>query len=260
MRVSGTREWAVAEINCCIGCPHGCRYCYARQKALKDNLICSGDEWLSCRIIEEMVQQEYPRYTGQVMFPTAHDVVTDNLDACLVVLETLLAKHNRVLIVSKPSLSCIRTICRSFSDRKEQILFRFTITARSPTILKFWEPNAPGYQERKDSLALACQYGFQTSVSIEPMLEANDIVALVGELIPFVTHSLWIGKMNRISERVEINSTDTVQEVERIKREQCDESIQALYHQLKDTPLIRWKESIKQVVGIPLATEIGEDR
>ena len=40
--IRGTKEWAVAEINCSIGCPHDCRYCYARVAALDKGLIDSA--------------------------------------------------------------------------------------------------------------------------------------------------------------------------------------------------------------------------
>ena len=40
--IRGTKEWAVAEINCSTGCPHECLYCYARTKALKNNIIASA--------------------------------------------------------------------------------------------------------------------------------------------------------------------------------------------------------------------------
>lgn len=32
---TGTREWAVATVNILDGCPHGCRYCYARAMAMR---------------------------------------------------------------------------------------------------------------------------------------------------------------------------------------------------------------------------------
>jgi hypothetical protein len=45
-----------------------------------------------------------------------------------------------------------------------------------------------------------------------------------------------------------------------IERAQADGEIGLLYKALKDHPLVRWKESIKKVAGLPLATEAGEDR
>jgi hypothetical protein len=42
--------------------------------------------------------------------------------------------------------------------------------------------------------------------------------------------------------------------VARIEQEQTDERITELYERLKDMPKVCWKESIKEVVGLPLAT------
>ena len=257
--ISGTREWAVAEINCSVGCPHDCRYCYARVAALNKGLIDSVSDWPRSRVLDAEVQRDRPRYPGQVMFPAAHDIVEDNLEAALQVVSRLLEAGNRVLIVSKPSRFCIEQLCARFSRQRHQILFRFTITARKETILQYWEPGAPAYQERLDSLRLAFDKGFQTSVSIEPMLDLEDLEGLIDELEPFVNHSIWVGKMNRIDERVQIDSSEGAAEVERIRSEQADQNILELYEALKTRPLLRWKESIKLVVGLPLAAESGLD-
>lgn len=257
--IRGTREWAVAEINCCLGCPHNCRYCYARAAALRRGLIDTAEQWCESRILTAEVERLQPRYQGQVMFPTAHDIIEDNLEAALTVIENLLAAGNRVLIVSKPSVFCITRICEQFQDRSEQLLFRFTIASRNPRLLSFWEPGAPRYQERLQALKFCFQRGFTTSVSVEPMLDIDDLAGLVDEIEPFINHSIWIGKMNRIAERVAVDSEAVRREISRIRHAQSEEQILKVYRRLKGKKLIRWKESIKEVVGLPLATEIGLD-
>ena len=257
--IRGTKEWAVAEINCCIGCSYGCRYCYARAKAFNNGDINSVHGWLDCRVIPENVKREYPLYSGQVMFPAAHDIFPKNLASCLKVIGSLLKKGNRLLIVSKPNPECIVEICDTFQLCREQILFRFTITARNDDILEFWEPAAPSYKKRLESIRLAYNQGFATSVSIEPMLDAKDITGLVADLEPWVSHSIWIGKMNRIEQRVIVESEKVAAEIERIEAEQRDDRICHIYNVLGNKPIIRWKESIKEVVGLPLPEEIGLD-
>ena len=257
--IRGTREWAVAEFNCSVGCPYGCRYCYARTKALRKNLIASADDWTTVRDLPDAAAGECQLFQGQVMFPAAHDIVPENLDACLRTIDRLLRKGNRVLVVSKPSPGIMARVCREFAGRKEQLLFRFTITARNPQILAFWEPGAPGYPERLMSLGLAADLGFRTSVSIEPMLDSEDIFGLVDELTPFVSHSIWIGLMNKIAERVTIDSAAVAKEVARVEAGQNHSRIMAIYNQLKNNPLIRWKESIKNMAGIPEAPLPGMD-
>ena len=257
--ISGTKEWAVAEINCSLGCPYECRYCYARTKALKENRIASAADWANTRVIESELTREYPLFSGQVMFPASHDIVPENLDGCLAVIRRLLAKGNQVLIVSKPVPEIIARICDECIEWKQQILFRFTITARDQEILAFWEPGAPGYEQRRKALELAAGRGFATSVSIEPMLDADDIFGLVDELSPLVSHSIWVGLMNKIAERVTVDSAAARQEVERIENGQTHAGINHIYGQLKNNPLLRWKESIKKIVGLPEASSPGLD-
>ncbi|MEE4164844.1 MAG: hypothetical protein V2I35_02515 [Desulfocapsaceae bacterium] len=256
--IRGTREWAVAEIDCSIGCPYDCRYCYARTKALKNRVITSADEWKTLRSRPDAVV-DYPLFPGQVMFPASHDIISENLETCICTIDRLLARGNRVLVVSKPSPEIIARLCDEFAGRREQLLFRFTITARNPRILAFWEPGAPCYSERRASLALAADRGFDTSVSIEPMLESEDIFGLVDELLPFVSHSIWIGLMNRIAERVTVDSATVEREVVQIEEGRQFSRIMCIYNRLKNNPLLRWKESIKNIAGLPEAPFPGMD-
>jgi len=258
-KIRGTKEWAVANIDCCTGCSHGCRYCYARYDAVVRKKTVRAADWENPVVHLENVVRDFPCYPGQVMFPTTHDILPSNLGDCVRVLENLIASGNRVLVVSKPHADCIKHLCRHFEKTKEQILFRFTITAKDNTILKFWEPAAPCYEERKDCLQHTFAMQYQTSVSIEPMLDAENVVQLVEELLPWVTHSLWIGKMNKVEERVVCDSKEMELELQRICEGQSANKILQIYQQLKDNPKVRWKESIKEVVGVKLATEAGLD-
>ncbi len=91
----------------------------------------------------------------------------------MIYLEHMLRPGNQVTIVTKPLLNYIKTICAEFSDHKDKILFRFTIGSSDSNTLKFWEPNAPDFAERLETLKLAYGQGYETSVSCEPMLDNN---------------------------------------------------------------------------------------
>lgn len=258
-KISGTREWAVAEINCCLGCPHDCLYCYARYDLVERKRVLTAEQWVCSQVNEQELLVERPLYPGQVMFPSAHDIIPENIEPCLTILKKLLSAGNKVLVVSKPHLDCIKRLCSEFSEERQQLLFRFTITARSNSILKLWEPFAPDYQERKACLQHTYNEGFATSVSVEPMLDTRDVVAMVHELLPFVSHSVWLGKMNKIDRRVRCESAEMRREIQRIERGQSDEKLLQLYQQLHSLPEIRWKESIKMVLGLEQAPEPGLD-
>ncbi len=258
-QISGTKEWSVESVNIVLGCAHKCRYCYARASALRrrqiPNLQVWGENYHTLR--EKEVQKRRRNVGGTVMFPSTHDIVPEFLEPALIVIGNILRAGNRILIVSKPHLECIEAICRSFSAFRSRILFRFTIGAMDNTVLKYWEPGAPAFEERLASLKYAHDNGFATSVSCEPMLDGENVVALFRALEPFVTDSIWIGKMNGIDYRVEPGTDPKA--IQRIKDGQTDKRVRDIHAALKDEPKVKWKESFKKVLGLKLADEAGLD-
>ncbi len=112
-------------------------------------------------------------------------------------------------------------------------------------ILKFWEPNAPAYEERKAALIYAHENGWQTSISCEPRLNI-DTMELYNDLINYVTDSFWVGMMNRVwasyftpEEKAKLNFVKSIQTTEKILE---------LYQQMKNFPKIMWKDSIKKIL------------
>jgi hypothetical protein len=183
------------------------------------------------------------------MFPSSHDITPDNYDACRTVLGNLLVVGNQVLIVSKPHLPVIQALCEEFKSFQAQMEFRFTIGAMDNGVLSIFEPFAPSFGERRDSLAHAFSLGFRTSVSIEPMLDPDHIIELLAELMPLVSGTIWIGKLNQIG-RIPQNTLAVAEALARLSAAQSNGNILAIYDQLKELPMIRWKDSIKKVVDV----------
>jgi len=127
-------------------------------------------------------------------------------------------------------------------------------------VLSLWEPGAPTFAERVQSLKLAFDRGYATSVSCEPMLD-DDIATVVAAVEPYVTDFIWLGKMNKVASRLKLNGVDMKVLAAAIALEitQRDQAIKALYERFKDHPKIKWKESIKEVVGLASQTEAGQD-
>jgi len=258
-KISGTREWAVSTINICDGCTNGCRYCYARQMAVRFGRIKCDKEWEIQTIRDKEFNKSRTKRQGTIMFPSAHDISEETLPQFMEVLGKLLRAGNTVLVVSKPKPSYITAICKRFEAFKSTLLFRFTIGAYKARILEYWDPHAPTYRERLQSLQVAFKNGFNTSVSVEPMLDSFNVEKLFYKLEPFVTDTIWIGKLNKIRERVHIETDEDEKQVAKIEAGQTDERVQAIYAALKDEPKIRWKESFKEVLGLETATEAGLD-
>lgn len=202
MTTKGTKEWADSNVNICIGCSNDCIYCYAKgmAKRFRKDVY---ENWKDMKINPKAVSKGYGKRKGRVMFPTSHDITSENLYECIVVLRKLLKAGNDVLITTKPSLEVIKTICGhlelgQLATYEDQVQFRFTITSHFDGTLVVFEPNAPGIRERFFALRYAFDAGFKTSVSIEPFLDdINEIPSLIFGLQTYVTESIWIGPMNR---------------------------------------------------------------
>ena len=195
------------------------------------------------------------------MFPTSHDITPSNVQICTAFMKEMLHPGNDVLIVSKPHAECVVRLCRELQGYRDQITFRFTIGSTQDDVLQFWEPGAPLFMERLHSLMYAHQCGFQTSISCEPMLDA-DIEAVLSAVIPYVTDSIWIGLPNHMKQRLTLNGhtdRETMRRAGELLALFTDDHIRALHSRLKGNPKIRWKDSIKKVLGLDRPTEAGLD-
>ena len=238
---SGTKEWADYNVNCIKGCSNDCRYCYAKIMAKRFHR-CKEDTWKTMVINENAILKNYGKYKGRVMFPSTHDITDDPsvLNACVIVINKLLISGNEVLITTKPSLSVIKSIVKKFNTFKDQIQFRFTITSCDNYLLSFWEPNAPSYEDRFESLKYSYENGFKTSVSIEPFLDTSP-QNLVYKLSEYTSESIWLGPMNYIS-RNGIKSEDEIQYSSiRLKYEYSN--LCRIFKDLHDFNKIKFKDS-----------------
>jgi DNA repair photolyase len=244
---TGTREWASKSVNIQMGCEHDCRYCYARANALRFGRITSPEDWPVTRLNEEAVRKNRGKCRGRIMFPTAHDITEKNIGNCLSVLIKLLRAGNKVLIATKPG-PAMDALYQYLFHYREQVLFRFSITGFDARLLRYWEPNAPSYDDRRHQLRRAFQAGYATSVSIEPALAPEQVPRMVRELEDDVTDTIWIGTMRHIRRRVRIETETDRRMVEAMEAAQSEENILALHAALKDHPKIRWKDSIRAVL------------
>lgn len=260
-QVFGTCEWASENANFISGCIHDCKYCYSKEMAIRFKRK-TPDNWTVEEINYNQLKRNFRKVDGYIMFPSSHDISIDNIELSLSFIKNLLKNGNHILIVTKPHLEVIKKICETFSKEKNNILFRFTIGSSDSAILKFWEPNAPSFEERFESLKYAHKLGFKTSVSCEPILDI-DTITLVKQISPFVTDAIWIGKPNFLLRRLRMNGVtdrNTIQKADELNKAQSDEWIIELFNTLKDDPKIKWKESIKKILNLEVSTIKGLDK
>lgn len=255
--VTGTKEWEPTSFNCVTGCPHNCRYCYARDMAVRRfGRVASVEDWAVPRTRPAQLKAAKRRYAGGVMFPSTHDTVPETMDFNFACLDALLAAGNHVLFVSKPHLECIRALCDRFAEYvracpdDSPLHLRFTIGADDDELLHFWEPGAPPFSERLECLRLAHERGFSTSVSMEPILDPPRAAALARRLLPYVTDSVWLGLMNRAEERCFFDSPGQERRLSDLLSAYRSEVLDNLYAELRDEPKVKWKFEIRRRLGI----------
>jgi len=231
---TGTKEWADSNVNFVTGCSHDCRYCYAKKMAIRFKKKTAGN-WHEMQVRQKDVDKNYRKRRGRVMFPTSHDLTPNILPETLIILKKLLDAGNEVLITTKPHCEVISRICVVFDyhPNRDNIQFRFTITSIDDEKLKYWEPGATVFRNRMMALYRAYFYKYKTSISIEPCLD-EDPRALIEELRPCVTESIWLGPMNYCGER-EFNSKETLRN---------------WLEWFKDDPLVRFKDSVYKKLGV----------
>lgn len=238
------QDWSKKTVNFATGCENDCRYCYAKGMATRFRQVEEG-QWPYMRVRQHDVEKKHRNYGEVVMFPSSHDITPSVLNETVIVLGNLLKVGNKVLVVSKPRLECIERLCDEFKEYKNDILFRFTIGAKSNKVLSFWEPGASAYEERKEALRYAYENGFDTSVSAEPILDMDDVLDLFFDLEPFVSETIWLGKMNHVKKNVHFEGP----EVTRIMKGQEQSICELVYELLKDEPKARFKTGFIKKYG-----------
>ena len=205
--------------------------------------------WKEMEIREDIIHKSFKRLPSRVMFPSTHDIFSFSpyKEACFTVLRKLLQSGNEILVTTKPRLTIIQEIDHQFVGYADQIQFRFTITSKRDDLLEFWEPNAPRFKERLDSLMYAFMRKYRTSVSIEPFLD-YDPSELIETIEPYTTESIWIGRMNYIP-RNNLSEEET-HYYNAIRKNYETSHLRYVYDKVKQHPLVRIKDSVRIQLGL----------
>lgn len=244
---AGTREWSDVSHNIGKGCSHNCRYCYAAAYALSTGKIKTRDEWAN----EILAPRPLPTKPGVIMFPTAHDITPYYLEASISAIQQMMDAGRSVVIVTKAHFACVKAICDKFTNYKDRLILRVTIGSTDEETCSFWEPEAPPPSERLAALKYAYDLGYNTSVSMEPILiGVKDAVMTYEAVAPYVRELVWIGRMNSPDRRVDVSGLSIRFWVGETMKYQSDAEMLKLYDLLKDHDKVAWKDSIRRVVGI----------
>lgn len=254
-RKTGVAEWAPSSCNIQTGCEHACRYCYAREMAVRQKRA-TLESWA----VPVIRQADLDKGRGlkkpqnqPIMFPTTHDITRGNLDTCLTVLLKLLQAGNRVLVVSKMSNVVRLKLAEVLLPYRDQLMFRITLGTIYTQVAAIWEPGAPPPQERLDQMYWLNRAGYRVSVSAEPFLGGSTSPAYHAEhLFQAVAKRcngpIWFGPMNKIAARVH---GVPKAEVDRLKALSSPETLRAIYDVLRDRVRVRFKDGFTKVIDMP---------
>lgn len=250
--ILGTKEWMPNSRNRCDGCSNDCRYCYAKLKAIRYKRR-TNENWHEMRLLK--VRQSTKKIDGGIMFPTTHDLHYQHRDCWFPFLNEMLENGNDVLIVSKPEYKAINEITWKLYKYVNQIEFRFTIGTDDDTTQQFWEPNAPTIAERIDALKSAYERTYKTSVSMEPLLMLHpDVKPFINQIAPYITGEIWIGLMNYLNVK-DFQGQDLLW-FDRQRNINSEWNIKRVYEVLKNNPKIRWKDSVRDLLGLSTPQEL----
>jgi len=246
---TGTKEWADRNFNIQKGCPYDCRYCYAKEMAIRFKRS-TAESWHIPMLDYPCRQVPRHKTPGTTMFPTAHDITMDNYVSCGTTIRDLVKTGEKVLVVTKANPESLKMTLMGLQYAADRIEVRVTIGSHDDEILKFWEPGAPCFADRLKALEWAKAAGYRTSLSIEPMLCGNPM-GLIARVLHAVTGEIWIGLPKDLIRRVSVNCPGDAQALAQARLlvgMWNDEWVMKLYAQMKGQSWVRWKDSIRQVV------------
>jgi DNA repair photolyase len=180
------------------------------------------------------------------MFPSTHDLEPKFLDSCIARIKDLIERGHKLIIVTKPRLESIRRLCAELEAQKKSFAFWFTIGSSNDDILGYWEPAAPKFKERFESLQFAFAAGFTTNISCEPCLDMPKVVELFHQVEPYVRDKIWIGTMNNLDGKNGVKEDNQGHPgfdaaIQRIEEGQTRKRLLEIHAALKDEPKVMWK-------------------
>ena len=190
-------------LNPYVGCRHGCKYCYA---SFMKRFTGHTEQWgnfLDIRVnLPDILAREVRR---KKKGPVIISSVTDPYQPA----ESLYGVTRRCLIIlveagwpvsiltkSPAVLQDIDVIGRS-SPAKGGIDVGITITSDDESIRKTFEPNAPPYQRRMETLSELGEAGISTYAFVGPILPIADPARFAAEL-GRITDTVLLDRMNYI--------------------------------------------------------------
>lgn len=185
-------EYSPLALNIYTGCDHGCTYCYNRFRFPIDDPRLRNINMVSFR--EELAKENYDEQVllSFVGDPYCHAEM--KLEATKMVLVHLLNYNVKVAILTKGGCRALRDL-KLFKSFGLRIKVGATLTFLDDDKAKDFEPNSAPPSERIAMLKTLSEHNIRTFVSIEPVLDPNESLAVMKKVIPWVDE-FRVGKLN----------------------------------------------------------------
>jgi DNA repair photolyase len=208
-------EYAPLATNLYAGCVHGCKYCYAptivRRTRVDFHAEAKPRQDILAKIQREAVRrvQEHKVDRVHLCFTCDPYPPGDVSQLTRDVLTVLQAACFPVVILTKAGLRATR----DFDSLAEMdALFGVTLAWADDARRAEWEPNAAPVDERIESLARAKAAGIPTWVSMEPVIDPVQALAVLDRLLP-VADTIKVGRWNHSEAANEIDWKTFAREV-----------------------------------------------
>lgn len=196
------KEYAELACNLYIGCTHGCKYCFA-----PGCMHCTQADWarkvyVRNRALEMFARDaEELRAAGEkraVLFSFLSDPyqpLESDEGVTHRALEIVCANGLRSKILTKGAASRVSGDLGLMKEAGTEL--GVTISFVDDAVRKRWEPGAASVEERLCLLEKAHKMGVKTWVSLEPVIDTKQALAVIRAALPFV--DFWkVGKLNHM--------------------------------------------------------------
>ncbi len=190
------QEYSLLALNHYRGCGHRCSYCYAADMACAFGQGPFNHPAAKPAALQA-VEREAPRYActpKRVLLSFMCDPyqpIDKDLQLTRQVIQILKSHKIPIQILTKGGLAAVR----DFDLYSDSDAFASTLTFIDQARSKEWEPGAAPPSERIEAIKEAHRLGIETWVSLEPVIDADESLAIIDQTHEFV--DLYkIGKLN----------------------------------------------------------------
>jgi DNA repair photolyase len=216
------REYSELACNLYLGCTHACRYCYAPAC-----MRTTGEKWHSLarprQKVIELLEKDAWKLRGdsrRILFCFLSDPyqpIESKLRLTRQALDIVCKHHLKSQILTKGCADLIQDDIDLM--KKADTHLGVTLSFIDDEKRQEWEPNASTVNDRLDILKRAHKAGIYTWVSLEPVIDPDQAIALIRKAHKYV-HFWKVGKLNHMKEyERSVNWQKFLYDVEKLLRD-----------------------------------------